>query len=667
MPLRSKLLVILFGVFFLYAGVHYAIQQFLVYPYFNRVEVLEARAAAQRCVTAIEREVRNLASLARNLTAGACVPGLGPEERYRPGVDPSWLTISRSDNSFVYILDEHQDILWGEHCDPNGQVRHVSAGADPHVEGLLSFAQGTADSDRRNDGMAGVLLTQAGPILVASAPLHANVGLVQYAARGATPTGPSDASRQSAVPSVEPRPNRKERAERRLLIVGRHLNEDMVAGLARQTGVYFALHPAKGHELAGHERAVAAHISPDKPFFAEELDPRVLRVYTRLTDIYGLPTLLISADVPRVIFTNVRVVMRFAGLSILAVGLLALLVMQSSLRRLVVEPIAILTEHAIGIGQSSDLSSRLAIDRKDEIGVLASEFNRMLDQLAAARRRLLEQSYTYGKAEMAAGVLHNVRNSLNPILIQIETLREELRSVPIEKIEQARAELAGGDLSSDRRRNLTQFLDLAGPRLSALVQRAGTRLDELSGQAARIEKILLDHDGLIRARPPIEPFELEQVVRDAITLMPDDLRQIAAIEIEHGVGRVGTVEGHRISLLQVFANLLINAAESIKATRSGGEIRVAAKVESSDGRERVHIWFMDNGEGIEADHLNRLFERGFSTKPHGSGLGLHWSHNTVSAMGGRLWAESEGKGMGACFHVLIPKRAMAADQGGTDE
>ena len=60
----------------------------------------------------------------------------------------------------------------------------------------------------------------------------------------------------------------------------------------------------------------------------------------------------------------------------------------------------------------------------------------------------------------------------------------------------------------------------------------------------------------------------------------------------------------------------------------------------------------------EADILEHIFERGFSTKQEGSsGIGLHWCANTISSMNGKIYAESEGKGKGACLHLVFPKNS----------
>ena len=62
-----------------------------------------------------------------------------------------------------------------------------------------------------------------------------------------------------------------------------------------------------------------------------------------------------------------------------------------------------------------------------------------------------------------------------------------------------------------------------------------------------------------------------------------------------------------------------------------------------------------NGSGIPKEKIHQIFERGASSKRKGlTGIGLHWCANTLTAMKGRVWAESQGLHCGALFHILIP-------------
>jgi signal transduction histidine kinase len=113
----------------------------------------------------------------------------------------------------------------------------------------------------------------------------------------------------------------------------------------------------------------------------------------------------------------------------------------------------------------------------------------------------------------------------------------------------------------------------------------------------------------------------------------------------------------------VLQNLVINASEATRAADRGyGTIRIAASIARTDGEEQLLITCGDCGAGIAADHLERIFERGFSTKGDSKsrGIGLHWCATAISALGGRIWATSPGPGLGATFHVALPISFTAA-------
>ena len=114
----------------------------------------------------------------------------------------------------------------------------------------------------------------------------------------------------------------------------------------------------------------------------------------------------------------------------------------------------------------------------------------------------------------------------------------------------------------------------------------------------------------------------------------------------------------RVTLAQVFAAVVRNACEAVHEAGGAAEkqVCIAGQAEDApDGRAMVHVRIRDSGQGIDDAGLKRLFARDFSTKLGGrSEIGLHWCANTVTAMGGRMHAESAGVGKGATLHVLIP-------------
>ena len=190
-----------------------------------------------------------------------------------------------------------------------------------------------------------------------------------------------------------------------------------------------------------------------------------------------------------------------------------------------------------------------------------------------------------------------------------------------------------------------------------LVARKGGTLETEGGRIRRLvddlQKVSRAEERLLDLR--VEPVAPRLIVTDAVraagpayaakgvvldTAVPDRLPMVA-------------VDKDRIG--EVLANLLDNA---LRHTPPGGRVEVTA---DGAGNE-VELTVSDSGEGIEPEHLSRVFERfyrvdsGRARARGGSGIGLAIARALVEAHDGRLRAESEGLGTGARFVVTIPTR-----------
>jgi C4-dicarboxylate-specific signal transduction histidine kinase len=154
----------------------------------------------------------------------------------------------------------------------------------------------------------------------------------------------------------------------------------------------------------------------------------------------------------------------------------------------------------------------------------------------------------------------------------------------------------------------------------------------------------------------IEPLKLEEMLDEAVLVIPKD--QLPEVELKvRGAVSQYQVQGHRVGLAQVLGNIILNAYESIQRSQADtGCISLSASNETIDDTRMVRLIVKDTGCGFNQDQKTRIFQRGYSSKKKGqlSGLGLHWCANALSAMGGRIQAESTGDGKGAEFHVLLP-------------
>jgi len=195
-------------------------------------------------------------------------------------------------------------------------------------------------------------------------------------------------------------------------------------------------------------------------------------------------------------------------------------------------------------------------------------------------------------------------------------------------------------------------------------------LENVAFRASQIRDILAEHERFGQVERLIEDIPLDTLVRDSTSLVPDNLLQAVSVEMDFEPSKTPAVRGYRILLLQVFANLFTNAAESIQRRGSiDGKINIEVGFEQQDGKDLVHVRFIDNGNGIDRDKLTAIFDRMHTSKSdrgESSFLGLHWCAKTLATMGGRIFAESEGPGQGACLHVILPAGQVLISEAGLD-
>ena len=146
---------------------------------------------------------------------------------------------------------------------------------------------------------------------------------------------------------------------------------------------------------------------------------------------------------------------------------------------------------------------------------------------------------------------------------------------------------------------------------------------------------------------------LRQVVDEAVRFVGPQLTHKARVEVE--VPADLEVKGERTGLIQMFMNLLVNAAHAVVG-RPGPAVRVLAREEAGE----AVISVVDNGCGIAAAELPRIWDRFFTTKPadQGTGLGLAVCRDVARNHGGNIRVQSE-VGRGTTFEVRLPLSTAA--------
>ena len=110
------------------------------------------------------------------------------------------------------------------------------------------------------------------------------------------------------------------------------------------------------------------------------------------------------------------------------------------------------------------------------------------------------------------------------------------------------------------------------------------------------------------------------------------------------------IHGDRVQLQQVVLNLLLNAVEAMGSREPGARELLISTEQDHTG---VLVAVRDSGPGIDAKHLERVFEAFYTTKSSGVGMGLSICRSIIDAHGGRLWAEAN-EPRGAVFQFTLP-------------
>ena len=622
MSLSSKVVLLLCTLFLAFGAVDYVVQRKVILPSFESLEADLARTDMERVTRAMDGEMDQL------LTFCADWGNWLETYRYMGGENPSFVADNMTESTIVaagldlvaYVADDGR-FVWTQGLVPGTETALDYRMLDgPGLPADHPFM----DAVRTGGTARGIVVTEHGPMMLVAAPVLDGAG-----------NGP----------------------HRGAVLLGRVITPQVAERLAAQAQVQLEVSTPPAADATA-----AAGADPGAPRIVQGNTHNA--VYRNLYDIAGRPSVLLRIDVPRDVSARGRAATGYALASVFVAGVIVLVTLVVALRYMVLRPVSRLTDHAVAITEGDDLTRRMNLDRKDEIGVLANEFDRMVDKLADARRRLVDQSFEAGAAQVTAGVLHNVGNAMTPLGVAVNSLQERLRGAPLGEIEMVLAELAGSEGDPSRRTDLERFLHLAVRELVKVAAAAGDDAATVTRQTEAIQAVLAEQLQARRAGPVIETVDLASLVWRSTELVAPDLQRVLDVRIDPSVRSLGSLPLPRITLQQVFQNILQNAAESVRAGgRDRGVLSVTAELESGDaGPSGLTVRFSDDGVGISREDLTRIFENGFSTKPRttNQGIGLHWCANALQSIGGGIRAASDGHG--ATMIVSVPLQRPPLDQ-----
>jgi len=285
----------------------------------------------------------------------------------------------------------------------------------------------------------------------------------------------------------------------------------------------------------------------------------------------------------------------------------------------ITQPLRVISDSLrnIRLGKKNEL---ILVRRKDEIGALVNEYNRMVGELAASAELLVKSERESAWREMAKQVAHEIKNPLTPMKLSIQHLERAWNDHP-EKMQEMIEKTA---------KTLIEQIDT----LSNIATEFGN-----FAQMPRINN---------------EVINLAEIIENTCNLYKDTegIKIIHSIYLqnqEEGIVPNLPIFGDKESLSRAISNLIKNGIQAIPEDTKG----IISVTISEDERDYI-VSVSDNGSGIPDDKIDKIFNPNFTTKTTGMGLGLAIVKSSIESMGGSIHFETT-KDIGTTFYVRIPK------------
>jgi PAS domain S-box-containing protein len=272
-------------------------------------------------------------------------------------------------------------------------------------------------------------------------------------------------------------------------------------------------------------------------------------------------------------------------------------------------------------------------------------------------RELLDASRKAGMAEVATSVLHNVGNVLNSVNVSASIVMESIKKSKaanlvkvVALLREHEKDLGTFITSNAKGQQVPAYLAQLSEHLLADQKTTVMELNLLLKNIEHIKEIVAMQQGYARASGVREIINVQDLVEDGIRLNVDALNR-HRVEIIREFEDVPLLNIDRHKILQIIVNLIRNAQQACQdSTRADRRLTVRI----AHGGDRIRISVLDNGLGIPAENLTRIFNHGFTTRQDGHGFGLHSGALAAKELGGSLTAHSDGPGLGSAFTLELP-------------
>jgi signal transduction histidine kinase len=343
------------------------------------------------------------------------------------------------------------------------------------------------------------------------------------------------------------------------------------------------------------------------------------------------------------------------------------------LRKVVEEKSMLSLEHSEGApGLESFYEVRLVPLLRNQVIAIGRNITKR--KIAEAKledmhKLLTDASRQAGMAEIANNVLHNIGNVLNSVNVSAGLIGDTVRDskaqglAKVVQLMNDHAAALGEFLTRDERgKVLPGYLNRLVVALAAEKQSIAEELNSLTKNIDHIKDNVATQQSYSGATSVIESVQIKDLMEDALRMNASSMAR-HQITIVREFADMPALRLDKHLVLQILVNLIRNAKYAMDCVPDvAHRITLRTEIAARADGHCLRIVVKDDGEGIAADKLVRLFAHGYTTRKNGHGFGLHSCALAAKEMAGTITASSDGLGKGATFTLELPAHPAAEPQ-----